>query len=219
MRDTILGKKLGMTTIFDRKGNALAVTLVQAGPCIILQVKDRKKDGYDAIQLGFDEKRPKSTTKGLAGHFAKSSSTPKRFIREVRVDDPAQYELGKAITANIFKVGDFLDVTGVSKGKGTAGPMKAHNFKGFGMSHGVHETFRGPGSIGQHTHPGRVFKGVMGAGQLGDDRVTVQNLAVVDLREDLNMIAVKGPIPGGKNGYVVLSRAKKKVAKKAAAKD
>jgi large subunit ribosomal protein L3 len=218
MQDTILGKKLGMTTIFDRKGNAQTVTLVQAGPCTILQVKEKKKDGYDAIQLGFDEKRPKSTTKPLAGHFAKTGSTPKRFIREVRVDDPTQYEPGKAITASLFKVGDWLDVTGTSKGKGTAGPMKAHNFKGFGMSHGVHETFRGPGSVGQHTHPGRVFKGVMGAGHLGDERVTIQNLVVVDLREDLNVIAVKGPIPGGKNGYVILRRAKKKGARKAAAK-
>src|SRR5512137_1660143 len=111
MQDTILGRKLGMTTIFDRKGNATAVTLVQAGPCAILQIKDKKKDGYDAIQLGFAEKTAKGTTKALAGHFAKSTSTPKRFIREVRVDDPTQYELGKAITANIFKVGDYLDVT------------------------------------------------------------------------------------------------------------
>src|SRR5512138_1864917 len=139
MQDTILGKKLGMTTIFDRKGKAQAVTLVQAGPCTILQIKDKKKDGYDAIQLGFDEKRPKSTGKAMTGHFAKSTATPKRFLREVRVDDPALYELGKVITANLFKVGDFLDVTGISKGKGFAGAMKKENFKGFGNSHGVHE--------------------------------------------------------------------------------
>jgi large subunit ribosomal protein L3 len=218
MQDTILGKKLGMTTIFDRKGTARAVTLVQAGPCTILQIKDKKKDGYDAIQLGFAEKTPKATTKPLAGHFAKATSTPKRFLREVRVDDPTAYELGKAITANIFKVGDYLDVTGISKGKGFAGVMKAHNYKGFGNSHGVHESFRGPGSIGQHTHPGRVFKGVLGAGHLGDEKVTVQNLMVIDLREDLNVIAVNGPIPGGKNGYVVLKRAKKRKPKAVAAK-
>ncbi len=212
-RDTILGKKLGMTQIFDRKGNALPVTLIQAGPCTVVQVKDAKKDGYSAVQLGFDDKRAKSTNKPDAGHFAKAGTTPKRFVREMRVEDAAAWQVGQVLTAGMFKVGDYVDVAGVSKGKGYAGAMKRHNYKGFGMSHGVHESFRGPGSIGQHTDPGRVFKGVMQAGHLGTENVTVQNLLVVDVREDMNVIAVKGPIPGGKTGYVMVRRAKKKKAK------
>ncbi len=212
-RDTILGKKLGMTQIFDRKGNVLPVTLIQAGPCTVVQVKDPKKDGYAAVQMGFDEKRPKSVNKPEGGHFAKASTTPKRVLREMRVDDAAAWQVGQVLTVGMFKVGDYLDVAGVSKGKGFAGSMKRHNYKGFGASHGVHESFRGPGSIGQHTDPGRVFKGVMQAGHMGTENVTVQNLMVVDVREDLNLIAVKGPIPGGKNGYLQLTRAMKKKPK------
>ena len=210
MRRTILGKKLGMTQIFDRIGDVIPITLIQAGPCIVLQVKTRENDGYDAIQLGFDEKKPKRTNKPQMGRFEKAGTTPKRFIREVRVDNPEAFSPGQAITAGVMRIGDLVDITGTSKGKGFAGVMKRHGFKGHPASHGTHESFRGPGSIGAAADPARVFKGKKMPGQMGDETVTIQNLKVIDVREDQNLIAIKGPVPGGKNGFLVIRDSIKK---------
>ena len=212
MRQTILGRKLGMTQIFDRQGNAIVVTVVQAGPCTVLQVKTKQTDGYNAIQLGFGDKKEKHTTKPLLGHFQKADSTPKRNIREARVDDPTMFKVGQVITAGLFEKDDRVDVTGTSKGKGFAGVMKRHGFKGFMASHGVHESKRGGGSIGQSADPAKVFKGMKMPGQMGDETVTIQNLRVVDVRESQNLIMVKGPVPGSKNGLLVIHHAIKKEA-------
>jgi large subunit ribosomal protein L3 len=212
MRQTILGRKLGMTQIFDHQGNAIPVTILQAGPCTILQVKTEKTDGYNAIQLGFSDKKEKHTNKPLLGHFSKAGSTPKRHIREARVDDPSMFTVGQVITAGLFTKDDRVDVTGTSKGKGFAGVMKRHGFSGFMASHGVHESKRGPGSIGQSADPAKVFKGMRMPGQMGNETVTIQNLRVVDVRESQNLIMVKGPVPGGKNSLLVIHHAVKKEA-------
>ena len=212
MRQTILGRKLGMTQIFDRNGNAIPVTIVQAGPCTVLQVKTADTDGYNAIQLGFGDRKEKHTNKPLLGHFQKAGATPRRHIREARVDDPALFRVGQVITAGLFAKEDRVDVTGTSKGKGFAGVMKRHGFAGFIMSHGTHESKRGPGSIGQSADPSKTFKGIRMPGQMGDSPVTVQNLRVVDVREDQNIILLKGPVPGGKNGLLVIRHAIKKAA-------
>jgi large subunit ribosomal protein L3 len=212
MRQTILGRKLGMTQIFDRQGNVIPVTIVQAGPCTVLQVKTAKTDGYNAIQLGFSDKKEKHTTKPLLGHFKKADSTPKRHIREARVDDPGMFTVGQVITAGLFEKDDRVDVTGTSKGKGFAGVMKRHGFAGFMASHGVHESKRGGGSIGQSADPAKVFKGMKMPGQMGDAAVTLQNLKIVDVRESQNLLMIKGPVPGGKNGLLVIHHAIKKEA-------
>lgn len=212
MRKTILGRKLGMTQIFDRQGNVIPVTIVQAGPCTVLQVKTKKTDGYNAIQLGFSDKKEKHTTKPLLGHFKKADSTPKRHIREARVDNPDMFTVGQMITAGQFEKDDLVDITGTSKGKGFAGVMKRHGFSGFMASHGVHESKRGGGSIGQSADPAKVFKGMKMPGQMGNVAVTIQNLKIVDVRESQNLIMVKGPVPGGKNGLLVIHHAIKKEA-------
>jgi large subunit ribosomal protein L3 len=212
MRQTILGKKLGMTQIFDQTGNAVPVTIVQAGPCTILQVKTKETDGYNAIQLGFGEKKEKRTTKPMLGHFQKVGAAPLRHVREATVDDPSLFAAGQAITVGLFERGDIVDVTGTSKGKGFAGVMKRHGFKGFMASHGVHESKRGGGSIGQSADPAKVFKNMKMPGQMGDEAVTIQNLKIVDIREAQNLLMIKGPIPGAKNGLLVISHAIKKEA-------
>jgi large subunit ribosomal protein L3 len=210
MSNTILGKKLGMTQIFDHLGNAVPVTLIQAGPCIVTQIKTDEKEGYSAIQLGFEDKKEKRTTKPALGHLAKSGTSPKRYLREAPVSEPGNYELGQVITAGIFQVGDTVDISGTSKGKGFAGVMKRHGFKGFKATHGTHESKRGPGSIGASADPAKVFKGKKMPGQMGNRKVTVQNLKVVDVREGQNLIAIKGPVPGGKNGFLIIRHAIKK---------
>ncbi|GBE14496.1 MAG TPA: 50S ribosomal protein L3 [Proteobacteria bacterium] len=210
MTTVILGKKLGMTQIFDHVGNVIPVTLIQAGPCTVTQVKTDAKEGYNAIQIGFDDRKEKRTNKPALGHFSKSGTTPKRYLRETRVPDPESYELGQVISAGTFQIGDFVDVTGTSKGKGFAGVMKRHGFKGFKASHGTHESKRGGGSIGAAAYPAKVFKGTKMAGQMGNHAVTVQNLQVADVREDQNLIAIRGPVPGGKNGLLVIKNAMKK---------
>jgi large subunit ribosomal protein L3 len=212
MRQTILGKKLGMTQIFDHAGNAVPVTVVQAGPCTILQVKTTESDGYNAIQLGFGEKKEKRTTKPMIGHFKKVGSAPLRHVREARVDDPSLFKPGQAITVGFFARDDIIDVTGTSKGKGFAGVMKRHGFKGFTATHGTHESKRGGGSIGQSADPAKVFKNMKMPGQMGDEAVTVQNLRIVDIREDQNLLMIKGPVPGAKNGLLIISHAIKKEA-------
>ena len=212
MRQTILGRKLGMSQIFDHQGNAIPVTIVQAGPCTVLQIKTVETDGYNAIQLGFGDKKEKHTTKPLLGHFKKSDSSPKRHIRETRVDDPGSFEVGQVISSGLFEIDDRIDVTGTSKGKGFAGVMKRHGFSGFMATHGVHESKRGGGSIGQSADPAKVFKGMKMPGQMGDETVTIQNLRIVDVREGQNLIMVQGPAPGSKNGLLVIRHAVKKEA-------
>ncbi|RME47487.1 MAG: 50S ribosomal protein L3 [Deltaproteobacteria bacterium] len=209
----ILGKKLGMTQLIDEKtGDMIPVTVVEAGPCPVLQVKEEGKERYNAIQLGFDDKPAKRTTKPLAGHFAKAGVPPKRFVREIRLsskEEAAAYQVGQEIKVDIFSKGEKIDVIGTSKGRGFAGVMKRHNFAGFRASHGTHEYFRHGGAIGSSATPGKVRKGLKMAGQMGNQRVTVHNLEVVRVDPERNTIFLKGAVPGHKNGYVILRKGKK----------
>ena len=209
----LLGKKLGMTQIFDDHGNAVPVTVIKTGPCKVVQKKTSGKEGYDAIQLGFDEvQKVARVNKPLAGHFKKGSIAPVRFLREFRVtpEDVNGTEVGTEITVEIFEPGEFVDVTGTSKGKGFAGVVKKYGFKGQPASRGTHEYFRHGGSIGQNMTPGRTYKGTKMPGHMGNRRVTVQSLKIVDVRGDTNILLVEGAIPGPTNGYVIVQKAVKK---------
>jgi large subunit ribosomal protein L3 len=209
----ILGKKLGMTQIFDDHGNAVPVTVIKTGPCKVVQKKTSGKEGYDALQLGFDEvQKVARVNKPLAGHFKKGSIAPMRFLREFRVtpEDVNGTEVGTEITVEIFEPGEFVDVTGTSKGKGFAGVVKKYGFKGQPASRGTHEYFRHGGSIGQNMTPGRTYKGTKMPGHMGNRRVTVQSLKIVDVRGDTNILLVEGAIPGPTNGYVIVQKAVKK---------
>lgn len=206
----ILGKKIGMTQIFDQKGEAIPVTLVKAGPCVVIQKKLEDKHGYNALQLGFDEVKKSKLNKPLQGIFEKLKLPPKRFIKEIRCPEIKQYEVGQEITVDIFQVGDFVDISGVSKGKGFAGVVKRWGFHGGPASHGAHGWHRRPGSIGASAFPSRVFKGKKMAGHLGMAKVTVQNLEVVGVEREQNLLLVKGAVPGGKGGYLVIRKAIKK---------
>ena len=213
----ILGRKLGMTQIFDENSNAIPVTVIEAGPCPIVQKKTIKTDNYNAVQLGFLDKKRQRLTKPELGHFDKANVPAKRYLREFRLteDEIGQYEAGQEIKVNIFQAGDYIDVTGTSKGKGYSGVIKRHHFAGSSeMSHGTHEYFRHGGSIGSATYPGKVFKGRKMAGQKGDERVTVQSLKVVEVREDTNVIFVMGSVPGATNSMVMIRKAVKKRGKK-----
>ena len=215
----LLGKKLGMTQIFTDDGKAVQVTVVQAGPCTIVGVRDGGGP-YHALQLGFDEGKAKSFTKPLRGHFGKAGTPSFRFLKEVRLsgDEVKNYTAGQVLGASVFQEGEFVDVCGVSKGKGYAGVIKRHHFHGSPGSHGTHEYFRHGGSIGQHSFPGRVFKGLGMAGHLGNARATVQNLKVVKVLEDKNLLLIGGAVPGANGGYLVLRKAIKKKPKAAAKK-
>lgn len=209
----LLGKKLGMTQIFDDHGNAIPVTVIKTGPCKVVQKKTSDKEGYDAIQLGFDEVQKVSRiNKPLTGHFNKESIAPMKLLKEFRVtkEDIEENELGSEVTVEIFEPGEFVDVTGTSKGKGFAGVMKKHGFKGQTASRGTHEYFRHGGSIGQNMTPGRTYRGRKMPGHMGAKRVTVQSLKIVDVRGDTNILLVEGAIPGPTNGYVIIKRAVKK---------
>jgi len=208
----ILGKKVGMTQIFDAEGNQIPITVIEAGPCPIVQKKTVASDHYNAIQLGFIDKKPKRVNKPLLGHFQKAQLSPKRYLKELRLepDEIVEYTVGDEIKANIFKPGDYVDVTGWSKGRGFAGVVKRHHFAGFPASHGTHEYFRHGGAIGCRTSPGRIFKGKRMPGRMGNERVTVQNLQIVDIRQDQNLILVKGAIPGSNGGLVIVKKAVKR---------
>lgn len=201
MINAIFGKKLGMTQIFGENDNVIPVTVIQAEPNTICQVKTTATDGYESVQLGFGAIKPNKVNKPMAGHFAKQGVDPVRYLREVRVEDASQYQVGDKMTVAAFADVKKVDVTGTSKGKGFAGVIKRHGFGGGPGYHGAH-FHRAPGSIGQCAYPSRVFKGVRLPGQMGCDTVTVKNLEVVRIDEDLNLILVKGAIPGGKNGIV-----------------
>ena len=201
----ILGRKVGMTQVFDENGHAVPVTLVEAGPCRIAQVKTSETDGYDAIQLVFGA--PKRTTKPLAGHYAKAGIEPGRHLVELRLEEGGEYTSGAEIKADIFEVGDLVDVVGVTKGKGFAGSMKRHNFRGLSATHGTQRKHRSPGAIGACATPARVFKGTRMAGQMGHRRVTTLNLQVIAADPDRNLLLIKGAVPGPKGGLVMVRSA------------
>lgn len=206
----LLGTKLGMTQLWDENNRVIPVTVIQAGPCVVTQVRTPEANGYSAVQLGFGAIKAKQVTKPDAGHFAKADVTPRKHLVELRTNDASEYTLGQELTAEVFEAAEVVDVTGVSKGKGTAGVMKRHGFHGLRASHGVHRKHRSPGSIGGCATPGRVFKGLKMAGRMGHDRVTVQNLTVHSIDAERGLILVKGAIPGNKGGLVVLRSAAKK---------
>jgi large subunit ribosomal protein L3 len=201
----ILGEKLGMTQIFDENGRAIPVTLVQAGPCTVTQVRTVSRDGYAAVQLGFGEKKVSRTTKPMQGHFKVSGSEPLQHLVEIRTDDAESYELGSKVTADVFAAGDKVDVIGISKGKGFAGVMKRHNFRGKPATHGTDRKHRSTGSVGAGTTPGRVFKGMRGPGRMGGDRTTIMSLEVVETDAEKGLLLIKGALPGH-NGSVVIVR-------------
>jgi large subunit ribosomal protein L3 len=209
-RKGVLGEKLGMTQVYDDEGRIVPVTVVQAGPCVVTQVRSSESDGYNSVQLGFGQIDPRKVNKPLQGHFEKAGVTPRRYLVELRTDDATEYTLGQEILVSAFEAGQKIDVTGTSKGKGFAGVMKRHGFKGLGAGHGVKRKHRSPGSIGGCATPGRVFKGLKMAGRMGHDRVTVQNLTVHSIDAERGLILVKGAIPGNKGGLVVLRSAAKK---------
>jgi large subunit ribosomal protein L3 len=210
----LLGTKLGMTQIFDENGRAVPVTVVQAGPCVVAQVRTPERDGYAAIQLGYGEKKASKVRKPMAGHFAKAKVDPVRHLVEVRTDDAGDYSVGATLTAEQFAPGEHVDVIGVSKGKGFAGVMKRHNFAGKEDSHGTDRKHRSTGSVGAGTTPGRVFKGMRGPGHMGHERTTILSLTVVESDPERNLLLIKGAIPGPKGGLVMVRNAVKREAKK-----
>jgi len=212
----LLGTKLGMTQLWDANNRVVPVTVIQAGPCVVTQVRTPESDGYSAVQLGFGAIKPKQVTKPAAGHFARADVTPRKHLVEIRTADASEYTLGQELAADVFAAAEIVDVTGVSKGKGTAGVMKRHGFAGLRASHGVHRKHRSPGSIGGCATPARVFKGLRMAGRMGHERVTVQNLVVHAVDTERGLILVKGAIPGVKGGLVVLRSAAKREANDAA---
>lgn len=209
----LLGKKLGMTHIFTTGGVDIPVSVIEAGPCVVTQVKTLERDGYSAVQMGFDDAKESRTTKPLMGHFAKSGSRPKRFLREIRVDDVSGVDPGQEIGVSIFKEGDYIDVSGISKGKGFAGVMKRWGFSGAPASHGTHGTKRRAGSISSHGsnlgRGGQIKKGKKMAGHMGNERVTVQGLLLVRVDEENNLLFVRGGVPGPAGGYLLVREAVK----------
>ena len=208
----IIGKKLGMAQIFLEDGNAAAVTIVEAGPCPIIHKKTLEEDGYQALQLAFLPKKRTRVNKPLQGHFAKADKGTYYVLREIRTDDVGQYEVGQEVTVEIFRPGEIVDVIGTSKGRGFTGVIKRHGFKGAPGGHGTHEYFRHGGSIGAAAFPSHTFKGTKMPGHHGNQRTTVQNLEIVDVRPEQNLILVKGAVPGWRNGIVIVQEAKKRVA-------
>ncbi len=204
----LIGKKIGMTSIFDASGKNIPCTVIEAGPCVVTQVRTKEKDGYEAIQLGFDEKREKLTTKPLRGHFAKAKTTPKKILAEfTRFEPGARKEFGDVLTADIFIEGEFIDVVGTSKGKGFQGVVKRHGFAGVGQAtHGQHNRLRAPGSLGASSWPSRVFKGMRMGGRTGGNRVKMINLQVMKLIPEKNLVIVKGSVPGPNGSYLILER-------------
>ncbi len=204
----LIGKKIGMTSIFSDDGKNLPCTVIEAGPCVVTQVRTKANDGYDAIQLAYNEKSEKHVSKALKGHFAKAGVTPKKIVREFsRFEAGHQKKYGDVLTVDIFVEGEFIDVVGTSKGKGFQGVVKRYNFKGVGdATHGQHNRLRAPGSIGASSYPSRVFKGMRMAGRTGGNRVKVINLKVLKIIPEKNLIIVKGAVPGPKNSYLIIER-------------
>lgn len=201
----LIGRKVGMTSIYSAEGKATPCTVIEAGPCVVTQVKTKETDGYEAIQLGFGSRKEKNTPKALKGHFAKSNTEPKAKLAEFEEMDGLN--LGDVVNCEIFTEGEFVDVTGTSKGKGFQGVVKRHNFGGVGQAtHGQHNRLRAPGSIGACSYPARVFKGTRMAGQTGNAKVTIANLKVLKVLSDKNLLVVKGSVPGPKGSIVIVKR-------------
>ena len=205
----LIGKKIGMTQRFQEDGSVVPVTLVQAGPCPVVQVKTRDKDGYEAIQLGYGEPGRRALTKPRKGQFKKNDLEPMQYLREFRVEKSDTYKPGDSLTVEIFSVGEKVDVTGTSKGRGFAGVVKRYHFRGSPRTHGTHRRHRAPGSIGSSAYPSRVYKGKRMAGRMGGDRVTQQNLTVVDVLTDQNLIVIRGALPGPSGEIVTITKGKK----------
>ena len=210
MQKGLIGKKIGMTQLFDESGKVIPVTVVEAGPCVVVQKKTMENDGYEAVQVGFGDVKVTRVNKPLAGHFKKADVAPKKVLKEFRLADTASVNVGDILKADVFAVGDRVDVVGTSKGKGTAGAIKRWNFGRLKESHGTGPVARHAGSLGACSDPSRVYKGKKLAGHLGAERVTIQNLDVVKVDAENNLIAVKGAIPGPKDGIVVLADTVKK---------
>ena len=201
----LIGRKLGMTSIFDANGKMIPCTIIEAGPCVVTQLKTIEKDGYEAVQLGYGDRKDKNTPKSLKGHFKAAGTTPKKKVMEF--DGFKDVKLGDEINLDIFEEGEYVDVVGTSKGKGFQGVVKRYSFKGVNdATHGQHNRLRAPGSIGAASYPARVFKGMRMAGRMGNDRVTLQNLVVVKVLKDKNIMLVKGSVPGAKNSYVIVKK-------------
>ena len=200
----IIGKKVGMSQIFDENGHVIPVTVIEAGPCVVTQKKTTEKDGYEAVQLGYEDVAEKKLSKPEVGHLNKAGVSPKKYLREFALDNGSELELGAVIKADMFKVGDFVDVTGTSKGHGYQGVIKRWGAQRTPTSHGGGPVHRHAGSMGSTTDPSRIFKGKIGAGQMGVDQVTIQNLDIVKVDADLNLIAVRGAVPGPKGGLVLI---------------
>ena len=202
----LLGKKIGMTSVFSADGKNVPCTVIEVGPCVVTQVKTAEKDGYEAIQVGFQDKKDKHTTKPLAGHFKKAGATPKRHLAEFKGFEDS-YKLGDTITVDYFNDVDYVDIVGTSKGKGFQGVVKRHGFGGVGQTtHGQHNRLRAPGSIGACSYPAKVFKGMRMAGQMGNERVTIQNLQVLKVMPENNLLLIKGSIPGSKGSIVIIEK-------------
>jgi len=209
MLQGLIGKKVGMTQIFDDTGLAIPVTLIETGPCYVTQVRTTDQDGYSAVQLGYEEVKPKRLTGGQLGHLKRNNLPPLRFLREFREKNPEVEEGKKVSVGDVFSIGDTVDVCGVSKGKGFAGSVKRYHFRGGPKTHGQSDRLRAPGSRGSGTTPGRVYKGARGAGHMGHEQVTVQNLNVVMVDGERNLLGVRGAIPGAKGGVVMIKKARK----------
>ncbi len=209
-RTGILGEKLGMTQVFDENNRIVPVTVVKAGPCVVTQVRTPERDGYSAVQLAFGSIDPRKVTKPVSGHYRKAGVTPRRHLVELRTSDAADYSVGQEVSADVFAAGATVDVSATSKGKGTAGVMKRHGFKGLGASHGTQRKHRSPGSIGGCATPGRVFKGLRMAGRMGHARTTVLNLTVHGVDAEKGLLLIKGAVPGPRGGLLLVKTAAKK---------
>jgi large subunit ribosomal protein L3 len=202
----LIGRKIGMTSIFDENGKNIPCTVIEAGPCVVTQVRTNEVDGYEALQLGFDDKTEKHATKADLGHFKKAGTSAKKKVVEFQGFE-SDFKLGDSVTVEVFSEGEFVDVQGVSKGKGFQGVVKRHGFGGVGQAtHGQHNRLRAPGSVGASSYPSRVFKGMRMAGRMGGDNVKVQNLRVLKVVAEKNLLVVKGAIPGCKNSYVIIQK-------------
>ncbi len=204
----LIGKKVGMTQIFDEAGVAVPVTLIEAGPCYVTQLRTQDQDGYAAVQLGFEEVKPKRLSGGQIGHLKRNNIPPLRFLREFRSKEPG-LSMGETVTVSVFAVGEAVDVVGTSKGKGFQGGVKRYHFRGGPKTHGQSDRQRAPGSRGSGTTPGRVYKGARGAGHMGSDRVTTQNLKVVLVDPERNLLGVRGAVPGARGGLLLIKEARK----------
>ena len=209
MIEGLLGRKVGMTQIFSSDGRVVPVTVIEAGPCYVTQIRTVESDGYQAVQIGFGETKPKRLSKAEVGHLQKAKAPSLRHLREVRASDLTDVALGQRLDASVFQVGDLVDVVGTSKGKGFAGVVKRHHFRGGPRSHGQSDRERAPGSSGSTTTPGRVLKGTKKAGQMGNARVTIQSLEVVEADSERNLLLVRGAVPGARNGLLLIRKARK----------